>query len=312
MSSKSLNVLALALLTIPVGSCVDPNEGFDPNQPPPGDLLDIAIPPRRCSFEQLAIDPMDLQVHVIDVGQGDSLLIRTPDDGVPGNGTAEGLTILIDAGDSGELSTTNAAPIIDNWLEPLGITRIDYAFVTHAHADHFGGMFGMFDRVDVVNVVDPGYDRPITRYREFLAAAEVETAANGGQVLRPIVPALVPEVGGELMWGDELTVRLLSARDTADLGERDNAQVNNTSIVLHIEYNGTRILLTGDAEEELEAALVESGFDLAAEILKAGHHGSSTSSTNAFLSAVWPDSIPRDRRLALVSSGRREFSGTQL
>ena len=313
MLTKLLQTVLLGLLIITSTSCVDTTTPLDPNQRPPGEnLLEAATPPARCAIEQLAPTAMDLQLHVIDVGQGDALLLRTPDDGDPSNATAMGLTILIDAGNLGELGTNDGARYVADWFEREGIERIDYAIVTHAHADHFGGMFGIFERFDVENVVDPGYDPGTTRYREYLAAAEAEVAENGGQLFRPPVPGLVTQLGDELMWGDELTVRLLAASDRATLGERDNTRVNNTSIVIHIEYNGTRLLLMGDAEEELEASLVNQGVDLRANILKVGHHGSSTSSSNLLLSAVWPDEIPRERRLALISSGRRDFNGAQL
>ena len=136
------NMLALVLGLFWCG-CVDQSP-LEPNKPPPVNLEEVLVgtPPKRCSLETLSPRPMDLQLHVIDVGQGDALLLRTPDDGVDGNGTAEGLTILIDAGNNGLLGSTDGSVVVSKWLEKLNIERIDYAVVTHAHTDHFGGFIG--------------------------------------------------------------------------------------------------------------------------------------------------------------------------
>ena len=309
-----LKNLAMLMVLMWCG-CVEQSP-LDPNKPLPVDLEEVLVgtPPRRCSLETLSPRATDLQLHVIDVGQGDALLLRTPDDGVDGNGVAEGLTILIDAGDNGLLGSTDGAEVVSEWLNRFNITKIDYAVVTHAHTDHFGGFIKLFERYDIINVLEPGYSAGGLKYAQFLEAAAAEVAEHNGVLSQPGgATACSGEVEQLSIWGDELGVRLMQASgDGALLGSVENSQINNTSLVLHLDYKGIGVLLMGDAEKEVETCLSESGLDLSAHILKAGHHGSSTSSTQALLERVWSEAIPKEKRFAAVSSGRKDFNGTQL
>jgi hypothetical protein len=147
----------LALLVVAAAGCVS-QEGLDPDKPLPGELPTEGQPPPSCGLGSLQTGEQALYLHVIDVGQGDALLIQTPDDGIDGNGVAEGYNILIDAGNLGTLELTDGGDYVVDYLRRLGVRRLDYAIVTHAHADHYGGMLRVMEELTVVNVVDPGYN----------------------------------------------------------------------------------------------------------------------------------------------------------
>lgn len=310
MSRRVAVGLAWAALCAVASGCIS-EEGLDPDKPLPGPIPSGGQPAPTCGLSELTQGDQALYLHVIDVGQGDALLIQTPDDGIDGNGVAEGYNILIDAGNLGTLELTDGGQYVVDYLRRLGVRRLDYAVITHAHADHYGGMLKVFDVLDVVNIVDPGHDVENTTWQQFLGAAEDEATANGGAFIRPAVGGWVAAAGDRVDWGDELEVEVLSARAVADLGRSDNTKVNNTSIVLRITYGSLSMLLMGDAEAEVEAQLLASGRDLSANILKVGHHGSSTSSSTAFLTAVFRDAA-EDQRFGAISSGRVSFSGVQL
>lgn len=268
---------------------------------------------RDCTPSDLQRRPMDLRVHFIDVGQGDAIWIETPDDGVPGNGVAEGLHLLIDAGDLGFESRTDGGYHVVRYMQAMGFepgAAIDYAIVTHAHSDHYGGFGRVFDAFEVRNVLDPGFPSDSVSYIDFLGRAESETARNGGRLYRPAVPNFFPERYATTdRFGAELTVQLLNSRtDRADWHSGD--ATNNSSIVLLFEYAGRRLLFMGDAHWEVEAEIARDLGDLHAHLLKVGHHGSRTSSSNAFLHRVFSRTSP-ERSFAIIPAGRRAFSGVQ-
>ena len=310
LTIPTLHLAAAIVVASALVGCVE-LEPLDPDKSLPASLPTAGQPPPSCGLSDLREGDQALYLHLIDVGQGDALLLQTPDDGIDGNGVAEGLNILIDAGNLGVADLTDGALYVTRFLERLGIEKLDYAIVTHAHADHYGGMTGIFDEFEVVNVVDPGYDADNTTWPQFLSAAAQETSKNGGTHFRPALGSWVENLGDSVDWGSELEVKVLWASDRPTLGESDNARVNNTSIVIHIKYGDLSLLLTGDAEKEAELELLGSGFDLSANILKVGHHGSNSSSTESFIEAVFKDAA-EDQRFAAISSGRVSFSGTQL
>jgi len=300
---------ALSLGVLAVG-CVD-LDPLDPDKPLPGTPPTNGQPPPSCGLGTLDQGDAALYLHVIDVGQGDALLLQTPDDGIDGNGTAEGLNILIDAGNNGYYDLTDGGHFVNSFLHRLGVQKLDYAIVTHAHADHYGGMVTVFDEFPVVNIVDPGYNSPNTTWTGFTVAAEAEARATGGRFYRPAIGDWVAQPGDTVDWGSELTVRVMWASDVANLGQSDNSQVNNTSIVLRVSYGDINLMLMGDGEQEVEGRLLDSGLDLATNILKVGHHGSNSSSSTAFIEALFKDT-PEDLRFAAISSGRVSFGGVQL
>lgn len=206
----------------------------------------------------------DLRVHIIDVGQGDALLLQTAD----GN-------ILIDTG------TNESEPMLQVYLDSCGVRRIDYLFVSHPHEDHIGGADMVLREYEVENFVisdlPPDADVGMELTKALL---------QSGAVIQ------TPDVGDEYLLGG-LRVSVLSPPEDGFESTNDN------SLVLRCEYGDISMLCMGDAESEVEAWLLESypSSVLDCDLLKAGHHGSDTSSGLAFLRALTP-------RYVAISCGR--------
>lgn len=193
-----------------------------------------------------------LQVHYIDVGQGDSILIVAPD----------GKVMLIDGGESG--SGTLA------YLQAHGVKRIDVMVATHPHADHIGGLVDVLDAMPVGEVITSGVSQTTKTYERFLdgiaaAKAVYKEVKRGDVVSLGALNFAVLHAGGPV--GDDL---------------------NQTSVVLRLVYGKVAFLFTGDAGKEAEAQMLAEGDTLQAQILKVGHHGSSSASSPEFLDAVKP------------------------
>lgn len=200
----------------------------------------------------------NLVVNVIDVGQGDAILIRTPAD-----------VTLIDSGD------TPARDKLVAYIKKQGIKTIDNFIVTHPHADHLGGATAILDNFTVKHVYDSGQTTTSALYRQYLTA-----------VGKKNTPFSLLAAGQEIaIGGGKLTVfNPPTPPFPADAG------LNNNSIVVRLTYGRFAMLLTGDAEQEAEAAMVEKyAAALPSQVLKSGHHGSRTSSSAAFLKAVNPE-----------------------
>lgn len=197
----------------------------------------------------------DLDVHFIDVGQGDASLILTP----------EGNAMLIDTGESSEKELLIA------YIESLGVDALDYLVLTHPHSDHIGGASAILSAFEVKAVLMPDAETDTATFLRVLEAIDEEGCG-----------VTVPKVND--------TVTLGSAVFTV-LGPVDSYRdLNDTSLVLRMDYGSTSFLFTGDAEvpseEDMLARHPSSAFK--ADVLKLGHHGSSTSTSTEFLSAVLP------------------------
>lgn len=199
-----------------------------------------------------------LKVCFIDVGQGDSTLI-----------TAGGKTMLVDCGE--EEFAGDAA----KFLKSSGIERIDYLVGTHPHSDHMGGMYRIIEDFDIGEVIIPDMPDemlPTTRtFEKFLDACH----EKGLSITRA-------EPGRFIYIGDA------RAEIVGPQGS-DYTDLNNYSVSLYIRHGKNSFLLTGDAEEESEADMLSSGQLRHADVYKVGHHGSSSSSSAAFLRTVSPD-----------------------
>lgn len=186
----------------------------------------------------------DLDVHFIDVGQGDSILV-----------VCNGEAMLIDGGDN------DAEDIVPDYLRRQGVTHLNYIVATHPHADHIGGLDAVARSVSADTVYTSCVDYDTKSFRDFLT----DVTAGGGEVLFPD-PDSTFDLGGA-------TVTVLGPR-TYNVPE----SWNNASIVLRLVYGGTSFLFTGDMEQAEETELLEAGCDVSCDVLKVGHHGSSTSS----------------------------------
>lgn len=201
-------------------------------------------------------DGGEVQFHFIDVGQGDAALIRT-----------EKGDILIDAG------TNSSEDELRAYLDRLGVTDIEYAVFTHPHEDHIGGADMILNTYNVKNVVLPDATATSKTFERMMDAIEAEKC----EVIMA-APDKTFKVG-------DLTCTILAPIGTA------YTELNNYSVVIRAEYGDTTVLFTGDAETLSEEEMLERYFFkglLDCDILKVGHHGSDTSSSQAFLYAVSP------------------------
>ncbi len=193
-----------------------------------------------------------LQVNFIDVGQGDSELIVTP----------EGKVALIDGGESGSGAL--------EYLRSLNIDHVDLMVATHPHSDHIGGLVDVLQALPVGEVVTNGQPHTTSVY-EHLLDAIAEAEATYTEVTR-----------GDTLKLGSLTFDVLHVNSTGD-------DLNGQSVVLRLVYGKVAFLFTGDAGKETEADLLASGANVQAQILKVGHHGSSSASSARFLAAVGPE-----------------------
>ena len=197
-------------------------------------------------------DEGELRVSFIDVGQGDSEFIELPN----------GETLLIDAG------TNETGADVVNYIESLGYSSIDYVVGTHPHEDHIGGLDDVIRTFDVESVYMPKVTADTKTFEDVLdAVAEKGLSIN------------TAKAGVSIVDGEDLSVKMLAPV----LDEYDNT--NDYSAVIKVVYGDTSFLFTGDAEEYAESLITG---DVSADVLKVGHHGSSTSTGEAFLQRVSP------------------------
>lgn len=206
--------------------------------------------------------------HFIDVGQGDAILITTPD----GN-------MLVDT------SVKSARDELVAYLDTVGVTKLEYLVLTHPDADHIGNADYIIENYEIANILLPDHAATSKTYERMLTAMENSTAN-----------VICPEPG--------YTFNLGALQNTVIAPNEDYGDANEMSIVFKSVYGETSVMMTGDAEYESEEDIVKlwSAADLKCDILKVGHHGSTTSTTQAFLDAVDPD-------IAVISCGEGNTYG---
>lgn len=212
-----------------------------------------------------------LEVHFIDVGQGDAALIRTP----------QGRIILIDGGPAG------AGEAVLRYLAERKISRIDLLVGTHPHEDHIGGLTAVLDKLPVDRVVDSGRTHTSLTYERYLTLIEQKK-----------IPFEIARAGNKIALDSTIALQVLHPGP-----DTESSSLNNSSVVLRLSYGEVEFLFTGDVEKEGEAEMLERGYRSApSTVLKVAHHGSSSSSTGAFLKAAAPV-------LAIISAGRDNVYG---
>lgn len=225
------------------------------------------------------LDHNGLQAHFINVGQGDAIMLELPDN----------KTMLIDAGPSG-----NADKLIDylnnNVLEETNI--IDYVVITHSDTDHIGAMDEILDTYQVNKIYRP---------RIYATYNNLETAPEGSQskdtqTYHKVIERVVAEPDCEVVFSDEGSLDILggsglSAYQIKFLSPNEGyySDVNDFSPIMLIEYSGKIIMLTGDASLDVEEEVMLNHSLPEVDILKLGHHGSSTSTGSELLTVIKPD-----------------------
>ena len=214
------------------------------------------------------LPPRQLEVYVLDIGQGDGTLIRTP----------YGRTIVIDGGP--DLSVLAQLGRILPYLQ----RTIDLLILTHPDADHLIGALAILQRYRVRYVL-------VTDVQDDSALYE----AWHKQLQQRNIPVLLAGQVRAVSLGKNLQATILYPKQS--IAEKKFSQVNDSSIVTRFDFGTTALLFPGDATIFVERQLLEIPGELAADVLQAGHHGSNTSSSQEFVQAVQPN-------LVVISAGK--------
>ncbi|MDR0460981.1 MAG: MBL fold metallo-hydrolase [Nitrososphaerota archaeon] len=209
------------------------------------------------SADQTGTGGSKLEVIFLDVGQADSILLKTGDH-----------AMLIDAGNTGQ------DQLMLNYLATYNVTKLDYLVATHPHADHIGSMASVVKAMTSIGtVIMPDKPHTTATYKNLIKAIDEKN-----------IPLNTPSPGDVFTMG-EANIQVIAPKDTSD------NDLNAVSIVLRVEFGENVFLFTGDAETKSENNQLASGLPLKADVLKVGHHGSRTSSTQKYLNAVAPSYV---------------------
>lgn len=208
-------------------------------------------------------DPGELEIVVFDVGQGDAVLIQSPD----------GTTAMYDTGVWSPYRNSGESVIVPE-LQARGIDHLHAVILSHPHADHIGGIIEIMHAVEIDTIYDAGFEYDSAIYQNFLKTADELN-----------IPVKEPVLGDIIWIGNQIPFFVMSPHDL--LSGNDP---NTYSIVGKMYYGETSTLLTGDATSQTEKYLVENFQTfLDSDLLKVAHHGSYTSSTEKFLKASAPE-----------------------
>ena len=199
----------------------------------------------------------DLQIHFLDVGQGDCTIVL-----------CDGESMVIDGGPASASSFVYS--YIRNTLE---LQHIDYVVSTHPHLDHVYGLSSVLNAAPVDLVLTPVLEWDSKAFNSMVKYAEKQGA-----------PLSVPQEGDTLRLGGATVTILHCWPEAIDYG-----RTNDSSIVVRIDYGQTSFIITGDAEDWSEYMMIDSGVNLRADVLRIAHHGSNTASTMEFLQSVQPE-----------------------
>lgn len=194
----------------------------------------------------------NMEVHFIDVGQGDATLIKT-----------ETHSMLIDTGDNSK------GTAVQLYLQKQGIEKLDYLILTHTDSDHIGGADVIITKFDIDTVFIGDFKKDNKTYNEVMDALSYKNLKYS-----------VPKVGSAHKLGNA-TFEIVAPNDTY-------SDPNNSSIALVVRNGNNSFLFTGDCEEDAEEDILKNGLDIDCDVYKLGHHGSKTASSKAFLDKATP------------------------
>ena len=206
-----------------------------------------------------------LEVEILDVGQGDSILIRSP----------KGKVVLIDGG------TGRGHNVVDE-LMARDISEINLMIATHAHADHIGGLDEVLEVVPVKNFLDSGLPHTTQSYQRVMRLVEDKE-----------ISYIQAKNGRKINLDDGIVLEIMHPQDK--FLQNSRSDLNSNSVVVRLTHGKNCMLFTGDAEEPTEDVLLQKGIG-PCQVLKVAHHGSNHSSSNRFLNEVQPE-------IALISCG---------
>ena len=196
----------------------------------------------------------ELEVHFLDVGQGDATLIA-----------CDGHYMLIDAGNN------DKGTLVQSYLEQQGVETLDYVIGTHPDADHIGGLDVILYKFDCGTVILPEVENDTRTYEDVIRVLEEKD-----------YPVTAPVVGDTYTLGGASFTIIAPNGDYGD-------DLNDWSVGILLQNGENRFLFTGDAGELAEQDILANGIDISADVYKASHHGSNTASSEAFIQAVSPE-----------------------
>jgi len=209
----------------------------------------------------------ELKVHFLDVGQGDSILITTGSD-----------AMLIDVGDR------DSGSVVVNYLKKQGVERLKYLILTHPHADHIGGAAEVINAFEIEKIIMPKAEHTTKTFENLL----VTIRSKGMKITTP-VPGDEYELGSSRF-------KILAPNSS------NYESLNDYSVVIRLTFGNTAFLFTGDAESTSESQILSKNFEVKSDVLKVGHHGSASSTSERFLKSVSP-------KYAVISVGKGNSYG---
>jgi competence protein ComEC len=210
--------------------------------------------PKEETATKLTNQTDNLEVHFIDVGQGDSIFIEIKDS-----------CMLIDAGEN------NKGTTVLNYLEDQNVDKLDYVIATHPHSDHIGGLDTVLRSISADKVIMPDVTHTTATFEDVLDVLE----EKGMKITKA-------KVGDKYRLGPASFEIISPNSDSYE-------DLNNYSVGIKLTYGNNSFLLAGDAEKLSEEEMLKNGIDLSSDVLKLGHHGSAYSSCSDFLDAVNPE-----------------------